>query len=540
VLKRILLLIVICIPLVFIASGCAPTCTEYELDHNSAYSQQPADGVIVGSLNPTLEWSFTTVCNPHEFRITLNKNYPESGTVHNVSGNQRNFTISNPLEAGGKYFWNMYTTTADEYNGRTTRDMTFYTGPTCSNITPVAPVLDIPADGEFVTPEYISSPFEFHWHYPEYCLPSSFHFEFALDPGFATILYSGDTPDYKQFVEKSFSDCTTVYWHVAAKNGNLMGPYSETRSFSWIWDENCWMNHYPSDDFAEISGRVYREICTQTGIFVPSQFQLAPGCTRSTKFGVHADGIHSYNEHGLYGVEVNLGAGPCPSIGLENMLSYGANGKYKFVVSTPGEYCVSISNNQTGHDFLSGKDFNLWHGLWTQPITYDVVTGHTISLGPGYHEVRRNFGWDQYDVPIYVFKQPTFCRQGPDPICNPLRIFELEEFAPMMARNAAGTWIMTSIQGEACYFYNFYTQETKITEDDVDMPVSKYLEQLYELEVFPAPPPCLRPTPTPKPSGGDTCSRFTDEQSCIQESCKWHWLPMPPGATGGPYGNCTE
>lgn len=533
--KKALFWLFICIPLILIASGCVP-CTEDDLDVFYTYPQEPVDGVIVDSLTPTFEWDFTNKCNPHEFRITLNKNIPDSGTVHNVSGNQRNFTISTPLEAGAKYIWDIYTTTATEYHGYTTPDRIFYTGPTCSNITPVAPVLDIPADGEFITPEYSSSPFEFHWNYPEYCLPSSYHYEFALDPNFVNILYSGDTPDYKQFVEKSFSDCTTVYWHVAAKNGNLMGPYSEIRSFSWIWDPNCWMNHYPSDDIAEISGRVYREMCDQTGVFVPSNMQLNPGCVKTNNYSVHADGVYTPNEHGLLEVVVDLGAGPCPSTGLDQDTTSGENGGFGFVVVTPGDYCLSVSRSQTGYDYTANAHFDLLKGMWTEPGSfsyYSLVAQQTISLGPGYHEVKQNFGWDEFDGIVKFFIQPTYCRIGPIPHCDPLRIYEIGEYAPMMARSADGKYIRTQFDGQVCYYRNFDEVPGDLPDGIAGMPEDVYEEMFTKMEEYPEPPPCPTPTPTPKPkskpSGSVNCSQYSSEPACMAAGCTWKFTSVGPG-----------
>jgi hypothetical protein len=524
-LKNTFFLLLVCMAVLLLASGCAPSCTEYDIDHNSFSYLHPATGSIVNDLTPTFEWGYPSECNPYEFRLELSENIPGTGTTYNISGAKRDFTLSSPLEAGSKYFWNIYATTVDEYHGYNPPDFIFYTGPTCSNVTPVAPVLDLPADGEFVTPKYISDSLQFHWHYPEYCLPTTFIYEFASDPNFVNILESGETPNHSQFVNKSFQDCTTVYWHVAAKNGNLMGPFSETRSFNWIWDPNCWMNHYLSDDIAEISGRVYLDRCEQTGQFVPSNFQLTAGCVITPKFGVHADGTYSQNEHGLSSVVINLGAGPCPSIGLDQDTTHPPNGGFDFIVLTPGEYCLSVSKAQTAYDYNDSAYFDLTDGFWTEPITYAPVAEYTISLGTGYHVIKQDFGWDEYNAMIKEFKQPTYCRVGPDPICDPLKIFEVGEFAPMLARNAPGTWILTNIEGMQCYFYDS-EDILEDTGDDALALKENYEKRKFELEAFDPLPPCPTPVPTPKPAREVDCSKFTSQDSCLAAGCKW----SPPAA----------
>ena len=99
---------------------------------------------------------------------------------------------------------------------------------------------------------------------------------------------------------------------------------------------------------------------------------------------------------------------------------------------------------------------------------------------------------------------------------------------PMMARNETGTWIMTSYQGQTCYFYNFVKTE-EVSAMEVGMPVEKYLKKFDELEVFPAPPPCPTPTPAPRTKPSINCSKYTSEPTCMAAGCTWKFAALGPG-----------
>ena len=382
-----------------------PQCTDSEISTKYPGNPSPHSGVIVGSLTPTLEWDWIwSTCNPYQFKITITNAVTKSETTQSVSGTARDYTPSTSLEAATKYDWTVYGVTSNDHPSGTGRAF-FYTGPLCSNTTPLAPVLDFPADGEFVTPPSKHGGITLQWHQPELCLPHSYIYEFASDPDFINILDSGEPGDHQQEIQKEFEDCSTVYWHIAAKNGNQQGPFSETRSFNYIVDPQCWMNHYPSDDVALIRGMVYLDECTQT-FQSPSGGASAQGCI-DHPFGIIGDGTMNWNEEydfgsepGMSNVVVDLGAGPCPSTGLDQTVT-GANGKYSFTVLTPGEYCISVSKDQTGH--VKGYDYNMMNGLWTELTTKALRTGYDLYLSPGWYDLKHNFGWDRYDAFVKPF-----------------------------------------------------------------------------------------------------------------------------------------
>ena len=533
--KKHLIWIFFAIFLLLTAAGCVPECTEGEMDTSYLSSLDPHGGVIVSSLSPTLDWSWSpTTCNPHHFVVSITSADTGHVEVQNVNGSSRDTTPSSLLEAGAKYNWSIYGTTSGDYTGYT-READFYTGPLCTNVTPVAPTLDFPADGEFVTPKSTYMGLKLQWTYSEFCLPHSYVYEFASDPDFNNILFSGETGDYKQEMYQVFEDCTTVYWHIAAKNGNNQGPFSETRSFNHIIHPKCWMNHYPSDDVALIRGKVYIDQCSQT-FQVLSGGASAYGCIDHS-FGIVGDDYMNWNEDSQYGYEpgmsnvvVDLGIGPCPSTGLDQTVT-GANGWFAFTVLTPGDYCLSVRKDQTG--YVKGTDYNMMNGIWSNPLTKALTAEYDLSLSDGWHHLIYNFGWDEYDAFVKpFFFEKIWCRRTPFHWCDPWILYDIGDSAVMLARNEKGTWIKSSVQGEVCYFYNSIQTEEEMVPYSLGMPKDEYLKRFNELEVFEAPPPCPTPTPTPRPKPvepDDPCAG-KGERGCIADpACKWVPSSVGPG-----------
>jgi hypothetical protein len=211
------------------------------------------------------------------------------------------------------------------------------------------------------------------------------------------------------------------------------------------------------------------------------------------------------------------------------MDTVGPNGKYQFNVLTPGEYCVSVSKNQTGLDWIASETLDLMDGLWTEPLTSKMIAEYTVSLGEGYHEVVQDFGWDEYDGMIKYIKELTWCRIGPEPWCDPYTRFEIYEQVPIVARNAEGTWLMTIFEGKPCYIYDLFVLDQS-TEDDEDYPKEK-----EKLDVFEPPEPCPSPTPTPRPKPskpGDPCAGKSDRECKADPNCTWVY--------GAAAGYCTK
>ncbi|MFQ5422189.1 MAG: NBR1-Ig-like domain-containing protein, partial [Anaerolineae bacterium] len=113
------------------------------------------------------------------------------------------------------------------------------------------------------------------------------------------------------------------------------------------------------------------------------------GCVPAAD-GFQADGILAAGEPGIEGVLVQLGAGACPAVGLDEMVTDG-NGRYAFTGLPAGTYCLTI-------DALSApNDEILLPGSWSAPNENGSTA---VTLAEGETRDDLNFGWDYQFLPV--------------------------------------------------------------------------------------------------------------------------------------------
>lgn len=489
----------------------------------------PAAGSIVDT-HPVFTWHEEESCTPDKYHLYLTNDW--SGATNSASeypaGDVLSHTWSGIAQGGLHTYWRMAAMTENNvHHGPYTEVRDFYVGPLCSGETLVAPVLYRPIDAAWISHHH-QEPFE--WHYKGGCLPPFYDYQFATDPGFTDIVDSGTTPDHKQILEKSFPSCSSLFWRIRANDGTSTGPWSDSRQFHWAADESCWQTHYISDNAARINVRLYHDKCDQTGFSASSVSSLDQGCIEDESSGlIHGDGEKIWPDHNLYEYTVDLGSGPCPSTGLDSKeFSYNE----WFHVLAPGTYCVSINKNQTVDDGNSnGGTLNLNEGRWTEPSTTGPIAEQTVNLWPGRTDVYLKFGWDRYDNFILYIPLPEniFCRVGPDPICDPLKIPLAGEMLPLLARDQNTEWKMASYQGETCFVYLPAVQADEALSK---IPGNQLLTA--DLPFYEPQPPC--PTPTPESrTPTKNCSAYNDGPSCDAAGCIWH----PPSPTAAGTGYCS-
>lgn len=293
------------------------------------------------------------------------------GSAFYTSGFNSFLSPVSALQPGREYTWHAYSyRTSGLLYGKSSEFRIFYTGPICSESPLLAPVLNLPTDKSWISP---SSSYKFQWYYPGNCLPTSYTYEFSSDPNFTNILKSGVTSNHNMHLKETFPNCSSVFWRIAPRVGSEVGPFSDIQEFTWGTYSNC---------SAEIRGMVYQDQCPQTSFYVPlgNQIVLDPKCKITGGIGIHADGIWDIETEPtvLIDVRIDLGAGPCPSTGLD--YKNNPNGWYEFIVLTTREYCVSITNQQSSSSYNIG---DLSNGIWTEPLTNQDVTGVTITLEDG-------------------------------------------------------------------------------------------------------------------------------------------------------------
>lgn len=134
---------------------------------------------------------------------------------------------------------------------------------------------------------------------------------------------------------------------------------------------------------SSILGWVWNDLCAPGGEGSGDQTPTGAGCVTAADGSLRANGVHDEDEPRIGGMEVNLGAGPCPSEGLSVVLA-DAVGAFMFPNLKAGIYCVSI-------DPLA--DFNLplfIPGAWTYPES----GAHTVTVDGANSVQDVNFGWD--------------------------------------------------------------------------------------------------------------------------------------------------
>jgi len=508
------LFILFTIPLLFLAAGCAPECTMEEYSTFFPIITSPADGAILDHASqPVLDWTHEESCVPEYYAVHIAREDGASG-VTSVPGDQTKYTMENSLLPGLSYEWYVEPHGAFTGDGSGEVNVQYITGNRspiysftasgrCSPSELEPPVLTKPEDGKWIGDVfgYGYTNVSIRWEYPGDCYPEYFHYQLAADPGFTNIITSGitDWDDHSQWV--SVPECARVYWRVEARTGNSSGGYSEPNRFTFMLDGTCWQNQQ-SIDASLIQGFVFEDICGSTVPYVPENVGISPPCIFGEPFGVHADGIRARSEQGIGDILVDLGAGPCPSTGLDQFETQ-QNGMYYFMVQSPGQYCVSI-------DKANNPDLD--HGIWTLPLTDQDIAQVTLDFNQGDDRILQNFGWDENDFLQIEFLVDllSFCRAGDSSEHTAVAEVPAGIMIPIFARNEDATWFATIVDGKRCF---------------ISIASGKPEEDPNDLMIFPRQP---GPVIVEEITAPKVCSDYKTEDACMNHNCQWIW-----GRTGG-------
>lgn len=394
---------------------------------------------------------------------------------------------------------------------------TFTTDGICSAAELLTPTLIYPADEAELDGEdsFDLAAILLKWRYPGNfpgdCYPEFFQYQVAADPDFTNIITAGIVDTDCMFTEPNSEcwallkvpRCTSVYWRVQARTGNDSGDYSEASYFTFNSQPNCFLDQQP-DETALIKGFVFADYCTATVPWVPDGVGIFPPCDFGEPHGVHADGNRNrapYEhevlgttipaEEGIPDVLVDLGVGPCPSTGL-NQISTLNNGGFYFTVPSPGVYCLSI-NKSVNPD--------LDHGIWTLPLTSGPLAQFTITLQEGENLILQDFGWDENDYLNMPFDVDlvSFCRAGDSKEFPEVAILDAGSEIPVFARNEEATWFAAIVEGKRC-FVSIATGSPR--EDPTGLLI--YPEQI-----------------APEDPEEVNCASFGTRDSCLENGCQW-------------------
>lgn len=213
-------------------------CAEGDLQAPSPVA--PANGAIVDTLSPTLDWSYDSAspaaCHPSGYTISVSDaaDYGEYHVEHNTDGATTAWTPDVPLAPGHAYYWYVWATNGEWIGPAWVDDADFYTGPVCDPGALVRPVALSPSGPANLWLTFL------RWNYPLGCLPGGWHVQLASDPSFAAPMIdrSYETWDVGFPVGNEgrtpLVDCDTYYWHVSAHDptGANETSYSDTLSFT--------------------------------------------------------------------------------------------------------------------------------------------------------------------------------------------------------------------------------------------------------------------------------------------------------------------
>jgi len=191
----------------------------------------PAMWSVVGSLDPSLSWSYPNAsCNPQAYAIDLRTGPLFSDSLGGGTGNpSTSWGPGSPLLPGKEYEW-----AVQAINGTTLGPIAgfnyFFTGPMCATAALAASTPLQPANGAIINeldPTLI-------WQYPDACLPQGYRVDLSTDPTFTDTSLSGGTgnPSTRWGPANPLANCTVYYWKITPINDTTLGPASSVFSFT--------------------------------------------------------------------------------------------------------------------------------------------------------------------------------------------------------------------------------------------------------------------------------------------------------------------
>lgn len=496
--KKNLALLLVIIPVFLITTGCLPKCEPAEYETFDIILDGPADGETLNPESPTFSWHHNEACRPEKFRLTITRAEDNSYNYFYTSGKKDSLKPDYTVHPASGYYWHIAPYNPEGWiTGKSSETRYFETEGYCSESELVAPILLKPSNGDLISS---NNSIQFQWEHPGDCWPRYYSYQFAADPGFENIISSGITEYKYKSAYFWFPDCSSVYWRISARSGSASSTYSEPYKFTKIIDNSCWLNQ-SSEDASLIRGYVWEDICISTAPYVPDGVGLTTPCNFSQQYGVYANGVRARGingESGIPEVVVDLGSGPCPSVGLNQTVT-NLNGVYYFLVQAPGEYCASVDK---------ASNPGLEDGIWTYPLTDQNVTGQTITFNPGDDYYLQNFGWDKYDIFRVNFEvlQQAFCRFGPSINYHIEAFAETGQILPILGLDQKNDWILTRIDGKECFIH--------IGSGQLDGSLDGI--------------PLAEPVPYPTPVPSKNCGQYTAQEACENADCTWNFVAGAP------------
>lgn len=176
------------------------------------------------------------------------------------------------------------------------------------------------------------------------------------------------------------------FWKLQAPDGTRFGLGRQGTEAFWVLiTVPTTVTPTPTVGGSTISGRVWHDMCSPGRAGTPPPPTPPPGCVLTAEGTYRANGRYDPGEPAIGGMEVSLGAGPCPAVGLQTVLA-DAEGFYTFSGLAAGTYCVSIDVNSPYNRPI------FIPGAWTYPP--DGQGAQTVTVDGVNPVTGVDFGWD--------------------------------------------------------------------------------------------------------------------------------------------------
>ena len=505
--------------IILTASGCTKPCAENDYESFALFLDSPPDGSTVTYGEPvTFDWHHEESCEPYRYVFHLYD--PIEDRTVQVPTMDNTSELTDYLQAllaidkmsavaGREYHW--YVVPAGEnwgqLQGEETLILAFTYGEMCTPGELDPPELVKPEDGSWAELNQAKTAIYIEWSHLGNCYPEEYHYQIATDPDFNHIVMTGKHEGTWVFDYIDVPNCTHLYWRVRSAVGNSTSAWSAPYSFYYASDNTCWLVQSPGDA-ALIKGYVFDDKCTGSLPYESDSNTPPQGCV-SSQYGIHADGVFdaaTNSEPGIGDVIVRLGSGPCPSTGLDEFSTM-ANGMYYFTPQAPGDYCVSVSKSDNPE---------LEDGIWTRPLTDQIITEQTVTFSPNDMEYNQNFGWDKNEFKKLNFnvQKLSTCRQTDNKNSPAVMYLEEGSVIPVVATNEEKSWYLT--------LFNCFVSIATGEAEEGDLP-------LYPEQPIPVIDDQAGPAQA-NPAGAKPCSSYTSgPRDCPSPRCIWVYPIAGPG-----------
>jgi len=222
------------------------------------------------------------------------------------------------------------------------------------------------------------------WESAGACLPSAYQVQLSLSSDFTsqTITHRTSDPGTSWQLEFDLLPEREYAWRVAAVQGDMLGPYSETRHF-WVIDRPV------SDNTpGRISGTIWEDVCDNE---LGSDGSMGSTCVMGPELFPIGNGIRESGEPPLAYVGVRFRQGACGGTGgiMVPETTTSADGSYSRQLLA-GAYCVELTEGRPDQGFTND-------GYWTAPIQtrgYSPPVAIAVAITAGQVMDDLNFAYD--------------------------------------------------------------------------------------------------------------------------------------------------